>query len=109
MLYQQQTWSTQIQFEEVGGQHTELPSEHRIVEVQHCGTILAAEHNNLPEVETLQNINEEAQIIRPRIQQYTYAASEAFIQTNMHIVASDDQMQQHTFQRILTDFSPERE
>ena len=28
---------------------------------------------------------------------------------NMHLVVADDQMQQHTFQRILTDFPPERE
>ena len=50
---QQQTRSTQNRFEEV-------PSEHRTVDVQHRGTILIAEHNNLPEVETPQNINEEA-------------------------------------------------
>ena len=53
-------------------------------------TILVAEHNNLPKVETSQNINKEAQIIRPRIQQYTYAAFEAFVQTNMHLVVADD-------------------
>ena len=92
-----------------GGQHTELPSVHRIADVQRHGTILVAEHNNLPEVETPQNINKEAQIIRPRIQQYTYASFEALVQTNIHLVVADDQMQQHTFQRILKDFSPERE
>ena len=27
----------------------------------------------------------------------------------MHLVVADDQIQQHTFQRILTDFPPERE
>ena len=27
----------------------------------------------------------------------------------MHLVVVDDQMQQHTFQQILTDFPPERE
>ena len=27
----------------------------------------------------------------------------------MHLVEADDQMQQHTFQQILTDFPPERE
>ena len=68
-----------------GGRHTEIPSEHRIVNVQHRGTILVAEHNNLPEVETPQNINEEAQIIWPRIHQYTYAAFEAFVQKNMQM------------------------
>ena len=96
----------------MAGQHTELLSEHRIVDIQRRGTVLVAEHNNLPEVETPQNINninEEAQIIRPRIQQYAYAAFEAFVQTNMHLVVADYQMQQHTFQQILTDFSPERE
>ncbi len=64
---------------------------------------------NLPEVEQLQNINEAAQIIRPRIQQYTYTAFEAFVQANMHLAVVDDQMQQHTFQRILIDFPWERE
>ena len=90
------------------GQHTELPSEHRIADIQRRGSILIAEHNNLPEVETPQNINEEAQIIRPRMQQYIYAAFEAFVQTNMHLVVADDQMQQHTFQWILKNFPPER-
>ena len=89
-----------------GGQHTEHPNEHRIVNVQRCGTILVAEHNP---VETPQNVNKEAQIIRPRIQQYTYAAFEAFVQTNMHLVIADDQMQQYTFQQMLKDFPPERE
>ena len=35
--------------------------------------------------------------------------SMALIQTNMHLVVADDQMQQHTFQWILKDFQPERE
>ena len=108
-LHQQQPRSTQIQFEEEEGQHTELPSEHRIVDVQRQGTILVIEHNNLPEVEPPQNINEAAQIIRPQIQQYRYTTFEAFVQANMHLVVVDDQMQQHTFQWILTDFPPERE
>ena len=108
-IHQQQTRSTQIHFEEAGGQHIELPSEYKIVDVQRSGTVLGTEHNNLPEVETPHNINEEAQIIRLRIQQYTYAAFEAFVQTNIHLVVADDQMQQHTFQQILTDFPPERE
>ena len=92
-----------------GGQHIKLPREHRIVDVQRRGTTLVTEHNNLPEVETLQSINEEAQIIRPRIQQYRFAAFEAFLHRNMHLVVADDQMQQHAFQRLLTDFPPERE
>ena len=71
--------------------------------------VLVAEHNNLPEVETPQSINEEAQIIRPRLQQYTFAAFEALVHTNMHLVAADDQMQQLTFQLLLTNLSPERE
>ena len=80
-----------------------------MVEVQRRRTILVAEHTNLPEVETPQSINKEAQIIRPRMQQYTFAAFEAFISANMHLVVANDQMQQHTFQRILTDLPPERE
>ena len=66
-LHQQQARSTGIHFEELGGQPIELPSEHRIVDVQRRRTILIAEHNNLPEVKTPQSINEKAQIIRPRI------------------------------------------
>ena len=93
----------------VGGQPIELPREHRIVDVQRRGTILVAEHDNLPEVETPQSINEEAQTIRPRIQQYIFSAFEAFVHTNMHLVVTDDQMQHHVFQQILKDFSPERE
>ena len=62
----------------------------RIVDLQHRETILVAEHNNLPEVETSQSINEESQIIRPIIQQYTFAAFEAFVRTNMHLVVADD-------------------
>ena len=104
-----QTRSTRIHFEGLGGQPIELPREHRIVDVQRRGTILIAEHNNLSEVETTQSINEEAQIIRPRIQQYTFAAFEAFVHTNMHLVVAEDQMQQRTFQRLLTDLPPERE
>ena len=73
------------------------------------GTILVAEQNHLPEVETPQSINEEAQIIRPIIQQYTFAAFATFVNANMHLVVADEQMQQHTFQRLLTDFPPERE
>ena len=106
-LHQPQTRSTRIHFEELGGQHIELPREHRIVDVQRRGTTLVAEHNNLPEVETPQSINEEAQIIRPRIQQYTFAAFVAFVNANMHLVVADDQMQQHTFQQLLKDFPPE--
>ena len=45
-IHQQQTRSTRIHFEGLGGQHIELPREHRIVDVQRCGTILVAEHNN---------------------------------------------------------------
>ena len=93
----------------MGGQHIELPREHRIVNAQHRGTILVADHNNLPEVKTPQSINEEAQIIRPRIQQYTFAAFETLVSANMHLVVADTQMQHHAFQRILTDFPPERE
>ena len=74
-----------------GGQHIEIPSEHKIVDVQRRRTILVAEHNNLPEVETLQSINEETLIIRPRIQQYTFAAFVAFAKANMHLVVADDQ------------------
>ena len=48
-INQQHTRSTQIQFEEEAGQHTKLPSEHRIVNDQHQGTILVVEHNNLPQ------------------------------------------------------------
>ena len=86
-----------------------IPSEHRIVDAQHRDSILIVEHNNLPEVEPLQNINEAAQIIKPRIQQFTYAAFEAFVQANMHLVVVDDQMQPHPFQWILVDIPPERE
>ena len=107
-LHQQKTRSTRIHFEGLGGQHIELPREHRIVNIQRCGTILVAEHNNLWEVKPPQSINEEAQIIRPRIQQYTFAAFEASVHTNMHLVVADGQMQQHAFQRLLTDFPLER-
>ena len=108
-IHQPQTKSTRIHFEELRGQHIELPSEHRIVGIQRRRTILVAEHNNLLEVETPQSINEEAQIIRLRIQQYTYAAFVAFVNAIMHLMVADDQMQQHTFQRLLTDFPPESE
>ena len=100
---------TQIQFEEEGGQHIKLTSEHRIVDIQRQGTIPVIEHNNLPEVEPPRNINKAAQIIRPRIQQYMYTSFDAFIQANMHLVVVDDQMQPHPFQWILVDIPPERE
>ena len=108
-LHQLHTRSTRIHFEELGNQHMELPREHRIVDVQRRRTILVAEHNNLPEVETTQSINEEAQIIKPRIHQYTFAAFESFISANTHLVVANTKMQHHAFQRILADFPPERE
>ena len=108
-LHQPQTRSTRIHVDELGGQHIELPSEHKVVNFQRCRTILVAEHNNLPEVETPQSINEETLIVRPRIQQYTFAAFVALVNANMHLVVADDQMQRHTFQRLLTDFPPESE
>ena len=84
-LHQPQRRSTRIHFEELGGgKHIELPREHRIVDVQHHRTILVAEHNNLLEVETPKSINEE--------EQYTFAAFEAFISANMHLVVANTQM-----------------
>ena len=61
-----------------------------MIDAQRRGTILVTEHNNLSEVETPQSINEEAQIIRSRIQQYAFAAFEVFGKTNMHLVVAND-------------------
>ena len=84
-------------FEELGGQQIELPREHRIVDVQRRGTTLDAEHNNLPEVDPPQSSNEEMLIIKPKIQQYTFEAFVTFVNANMHLVAADEHIQQHTF------------
>ena len=108
-LHQPQIRSPGTYFEELGGQHIELPREHRIVDVQRRGTTLVAEHNNLPEVKPPQSSNDEVLIIRLRLQQYTFEAFVAFMNANMHLVVSDEQIQQHTFQRLLADFPPESE
>ena len=76
-----------------GGQHIELPSEHKIVDVQRRGTILVAQHNNLMEAEPPQSINKETRIIRPRLQQHTFDAFRTFVIANMHLEVADEQKQ----------------
>ena len=75
-----------------GGQHIELPREHKIVDVQCRGTTLVAEHNNLLEVKPPQSINEEMIIIRPSIHQYSFDAFLNFVNANIHLVVADEQM-----------------
>ena len=88
-LHQPRVRSPGIHFEEIWSQHTDLPREHRIIDVQRRGTTLVAEHNNLQEIELPQRINEAMITFRPSIQQYTFEAFKDFVSANMHLVAMD--------------------
>ena len=86
-IHQPQTSSIRIQFNELGGQQIELPREHR--HSQHSAsrnlntTIYRRSRHHRVSMR-------KHEIIRPRIQQYTFAAFVTFVNANMHICSICD-------------------